>query len=102
MSPIQQAQKADRGARADGLVPVHCAGASDQPQVADNIDGDEIVRDMPDMFNTRTSGSRARKCRRMRDQRAKIAQAQAAIQGGQGVADVVKTAVIPRLQDDQG
>jgi hypothetical protein len=92
MSPIQQAQKQiEAHSMMEGfqfLAPV----VQMQPQVADNIDGDEIARDIPDMFNTRHNWIKGKdEVQAMRDQRAKVAQAQAAIQGGQGVADVVKT-----------
>lgn len=92
MSPIQQAQKQIEAhgmmAAFQFLAPI----VQIQPQVADNVDGDEIARDIPDMFNTRHNWIKGKdEVQGLRDQRNKMAQAQTVLQGGQGVADIVKT-----------
>ncbi|MCK1367633.1 portal protein [Bradyrhizobium sp. 62] len=92
MSPIQQARKA---------IEAHAIAASFQvigpvlqikPESADNIDGDEIVRDWPDMFNLPhkyiMGVDRVQAARQARQQQAA---GPAMVQGAQGVADVVKT-----------
>ncbi|MFK4647213.1 hypothetical protein ABIF96_005787 [Bradyrhizobium ottawaense] len=92
MSPIQQARK---------MIEAHALASSFQligpvmqiqPQTADNIDGDEIVRDLPDMFNMPHKWIKARDQVAVdRQQRQQMAAGPAMVQGAQGVADVVKT-----------
>lgn len=93
MSPIQQARK---------MIEAHAVTAWFQnigpmigikPEVADNIDGDEITRDGPDIYNLPHKYVVGKdRVQAMRDQRAKMAQAATVLHGGQQVADIVKTA----------
>lgn len=92
MSPIQQARKQIEAHAIAQSFQVMGPVLQIKPESADNINADEIVRDWPDMFNLPHKYIMSKdQVEATRDQRAKVAQAQAAIQGGQGVADVVKT-----------
>jgi hypothetical protein len=92
MSPIQQARK---------MIEAHALASSFQligpvlqiqPETADNIDGDEIVRDLPEMFNMPHKWIKSLDKRDAgRQQRQQMAAGPAMVQGAQGVADVVKT-----------
>lgn len=92
MSPIQQARKM---IEAHALVSAfQLAGPviQLQPQSADNIDGDEIVRDLPDMFNMPHRWIKGKDdVAAARQQRQQLAAGPAMVQGAQNIADVVKT-----------
>lgn len=91
MSPVQQARKqidaAGLGQMLEFLGPL----AEADPEVLDNLDGDEIVRDLPEIFSTKQKWLRpleeveARRQQRM-EQQAMMMAAQAA----KPVADAVK------------
>jgi hypothetical protein len=103
MSPIQQARKMIEAHALSSSFALIAPIIEIQPQVADNIDGDEIVRDLPDMFNMPHKWIKGKDIvQGARDQRAKMAQAQTVLQGGQQVADIVKTAADAHLSTHQG
>jgi hypothetical protein len=103
MSPIQQARK---------MIEAHALASSFQligpvlqmqPQVGDNIDGDEIVRDLPDMFNMPHKWIKSRdNVDAARQQRQQMAAGPAMVQGAQGIADVVKTVADAHQKTAQG
>lgn len=103
MSPIQQARK---------QIEAHALAASFQlmgpviqlqPETADNIDGDEIIRDVPDMFNMPHKWIKAKdQVAADRKQRQSAMQGQQLLQGGQQVADVLKTVADAHKSTAQG
>lgn len=103
MSPIQQAKRqleASGMAQAMGyMAPI----IQLQPDIADNFDGDEIARDIPDTFALPHKYIRAKdKVTAMRQAKQQAQQGQAALQGAQGVADVAHTVAQAGLKGQQG
>lgn len=93
MSPIQQARKMIEAKALAASFQLISPIIQIQPQVADNIDGDEIARDLPDMFNMPHKWIRGREdVDAQRGARLKMQAGQMALQGGQQVADIVNTA----------
>ena len=92
MSPIQQARR---------MIEAHALSASFQlagpviqiqPEAADNFDGDEIIRGLPDMFNMPHKFIRGKdRVAANRQARQQAAAGPAMVQGAQGAADVIKT-----------
>lgn len=103
MSPIQQARKMIEAHALSSAFQIAAPIIQIQPQAADNFDGDEIVRDLPDMFNMPHKWIKSLD-KRDADRQAsqKAAQAQALLQGGQQVADIAKTAADAHLSTHQG
>lgn len=92
MSPIQQARKMIEAHALSSAFQIAMPILQIQPQAADNFDGDEIVRDLPDMFQMPHKWIKGKDLvQATRDQRAKATQAAAALQAGQQGADIVKT-----------
>jgi hypothetical protein len=103
MSPIQQARKMIEAHSLSSAFQIAAPILQIQPQAADNFDGDEIVRDLPDMFNMPHKWIKGKDLvQATRDQRAKQQQAAAMLQGGQQVADIAKTAADAHLSTHQG
>lgn len=92
MSPIQQARKQIEAHALTQAFQVIGPVLQIQPAAIDNIDGDEIVRDVPDMFQMPHKWIKSLDARdAARQQRQQQAAGPAMVQGAQGVADVVKT-----------
>lgn len=103
MSPIQQARRMIEAHSLAAAFQIATPIIQIQPETADNFDGDEILRDLPDMF------SMPHKWIKGRDQVAAARQARqqqmagpAMVQGAQGVADVVKTVADAHAQTAKG
>jgi hypothetical protein len=91
-SPIQKARKQLELAGAGQMFAFLSPLAQAQPDILDNLDGDEITRDMPDTFGTPHKWLRPKeKVEALRAQRAQQMAGQGAIAEGQGIADIVKT-----------
>jgi hypothetical protein len=93
MSPIQQARKMIEAHSLAAAFQIATPIIQIQPETADNFDGDEILRDLPDMFSMPHKWIKGKDQVEMRASGARQQQAAgpAMVQGGQGVADVVKT-----------
>jgi hypothetical protein len=92
MSPIQQARKMIEAHSLAAAFQIATPIIQIQPETADNFDGDEILRDLPDMFNMPHKWIQgARSSRGCASGRQQQAAGPAMVQGAQGVADVVKT-----------
>ncbi|PDT71727.1 hypothetical protein CO683_00785 [Bradyrhizobium ottawaense] len=92
MSPIQQARKMIEAHSLAAAFQIATPIIQIQPETADNFDGDEILRDLPDMFSMPHKWIRGRdQVAAARQQRQQMAAGPAMVQGAQGVADVVKT-----------
>lgn len=92
MSPVQQARRqldvAALGRTFEVLTPL----VEVQPEVADNIDGDEIARDMPGSLGLPHKWIRPPdQVQARRQERAQAVAGQGAIAEGQGIADIAKT-----------
>jgi hypothetical protein len=103
MSPIQQARRMiEANALASSLALIGPV-IQLQPQTADNIAGDEIIRDLPDMFNVPHKWiANKDQVDAQRQARLKVQAAQMALQGGQQAADIVKTAADAKHATAQG
>lgn len=91
-SPVQQARKQIEAHALTSAFQLLTPLIQIQPRVGDNIDGDEIVRDLPDMFTMPHKwivGKTQRDA--MRVQATKMAQAQTGLVAGQQAADIGKT-----------
>lgn len=92
MSPIQQARKMIEAHSLAAAFQIAAPIIQIQPQTADNFDGDEILRDLPDMFSMPHKWVKSIDKRDAeRQQRQQAAAGPAMVQGAQGVADVLKT-----------
>lgn len=92
MSPIQQARKMIEAHALASAFQLMGPVIQIQPDTVDNIDGDEIVRDLPDMFNTPHKWIRSLDKRdALRQAKQQAMQGQQMLAGGQQVADIVKT-----------
>lgn len=92
MSPIQQARKQIEVAGMRRAIDFVAPIIQVQPEAADNFDGDEIVRDLPQVFSLPPKWMRSLEKRdELRAQRNQMAAGQGALQEGQQVADVMKT-----------
>src|ERR1035437_9430037 len=92
MSPIQQARKQIEAHALASAFQIAAPIIQIQPQAADNFDGDEIVRDLPDMFSMPHKWIKSLDKRDAQRQAFQKAQAgQQALAQGQQAADVVKT-----------
>lgn len=103
MSPIQQARKQIEANALASSFQIVAPVLQFQPQAADNIDGDEIVRDLPDMFNVPHKWIKAKDQRDAeRQARQQAAAGPAMVQGAQGIADVVNTVADAHQKTAQG
>jgi hypothetical protein len=92
MSPIQQARRAIEAHSLAAAFQIATPIIQIQPDTADNFDGDEILRDLPDMFSMPHKWIKGRdQVAATRQARQQQAAGPAMVQGAQGVADVVKT-----------
>lgn len=92
MSPIQQARKQIEAAGMSQAMQFITPIAEFQPEALDNIDGDEIMRDVPSTFFLPHKWFRPKdKVDALRAQRAQHAQSAGALAQGQQLADVAKT-----------
>jgi hypothetical protein len=92
-SPVQQARKQIEAHALTSAFQLLTPLLQIQPTVGQNIDGDEIVRDLPDMFTMPHKWIKGKSTvAQIRAAAAKVAQGQAGLQAGQQVADIAKTA----------
>jgi hypothetical protein len=92
MSPIQQARKMIEAHALASAFQLMGPVIQIQPETVDNIDGDEIIRDIPEMFSTPHKWIRSLDNRdALRQSKQQMAAGPAMVQGAQGIADVVKT-----------
>lgn len=92
MSPVQQAKRqieaAGMGRAFEFIAPL----AQAQPEMLDHFDGDEIVRDLPEIFGIKQTWLRPKdRVEALREQRAEAQQAAEAMAGAGAAADVGKT-----------
>jgi hypothetical protein len=103
MSPIQQARKMIEAHSLAAAFQIATPIIQLQPQTADNLDGDEILRDLPDMFSMPHKWIKGRDdVAAARQQRQQMAAGPAMVQGAQGVADVLKTVADAHQKTAQG
>jgi hypothetical protein len=92
MSPIQQARKQIEAHSLAAAFQIASPIIQLQPETGDNLDGDEIIRDLPDMFSMPHRWVKSRdQVQAQRQARQQAAAGPAMVQGAQNVADVVKT-----------
>jgi head-to-tail connecting protein len=103
MSPIQQARKMIEAHSLAAAFQIATPIIQIQPETADNFDGDEILRDLPDMFNMPHKWVRGKDdVAATRKARQQQMAAQAGLQGGQQVADIVQTVADAHQKTAQG
>jgi hypothetical protein len=92
-SPVQQARKQIEAHALTSAFQLLTPLIQIQPSVGDNIDGDEVVRDLPDMFTMPHKWIKGKNLvAQMRDAKIKAQQAATGLAAGQQVADIAKTA----------
>ena len=100
-SPVEQARKQIEAAGMARSFELLAPLASVQPEIWDNFDGDEISRDVPDIFGTPRRWLRDRDdVDTMRDARLQAAQAEAMLRGADQAADVAET--VARIPGAEG
>jgi hypothetical protein len=103
MSPIQQARKLIEANALASSFQLIGPVIQLQPDTADNINGDEIVRDLPDIFQMPHKWIRGKDdVAAVRQTRQQQMVAQATLQGGQAAADIVSTVADAHQKTAQG
>ncbi len=90
-SPVQQAKRQIEAAGVARSMELLAPFVAADPAIMDNFDGDEIARDVPDIFGTPLKWLRPKEqVEGLRESRAQASQAQALLDGGEQLTNIAK------------